>query len=226
MEDLIKNLPIDKIEKASSREEVKYVDLNICPEILTIFYLSKITRIDLLTLTLLFERLGTGLYYLFYMLAKRKISFPSEANLLKAIKFTETVETLDNNYNNIHKIPDKDKEIFKELLDNLVDKRYIRVKVDVLTTTENVEGDEMPVTRVITPVVKSELNSAIKKYIRKEKRRLDKLGQMYTLFDKNSENRLALIDKIYRVFSEKVSESDNIGDLKEFISTLIDGYNN
>lgn len=160
------------------------------------------------------------------MLAKRKISFPSEANLLKAIKFTETVETLDNNYNNIHKIPDKDKEIFKELLDNLVDKRYIRVKVDVLTTTENVEGDEMPVTRVITPVVKSELNSAIKKYIRKEKRRLDKLGQMYTLFDKNNENRLALIDKIYRVFSEKVSESDNIGDLKEFISTLIDGYNN
>lgn len=160
------------------------------------------------------------------MLAKRKISFPSEANLLKAIKFTETVETLDNNYNNIHKIPDKDKEIFKELLDNLVDKRYIRVKVDVLTTTENVEGDEMPVTRVITPVVKSELNSAIKKYIRKEKRRLDKLGQMYTLFDKNSENRLALVDKIHRVFSEKVSESDNIGDLKEFISTLIDGYNN
>ena len=212
--------------RASSKEEIKYVDLNICPEILTIFYLSKITRIDLLTLTLLFERLGTGLYYLFYMLAKRKISFPSEANLLKAIKFTETVEALDNNYNNIHKIPDKDKEIFKELLENLVDKRYIRVKVDVLTTTENVEGDEMPVTRVITPVIKSELNSAIKKYIRKEKRRLDKLGQMYTLFDRNNENRLALIDKIYRVFSEKISESDNIGDLKEFISTLIDGYNN
>ena len=74
--------------RALQKEDIKFVDLNICPETLTMFYLSEITRIDLLTLTLLFERLGSSLYYLFYLLAKRKISFPSEANLLKAIKFS------------------------------------------------------------------------------------------------------------------------------------------
>lgn len=206
------------------KEERKYVDLNICPEMLTIYYLSKITRVDLITLTLLFERLGTSLYYLFYMLAKKKISFPSEANLLKAIKFTDIVEALDNNYKNIHKIPEKDKEIFQELLANIVDKRYIRVKLDRTTVTEIDKDNKTPITRVIVPVIKSELNSSIKKYIRKEKRRLDKLDQVYTLFDKNHENRINLINKIYNIFCDRISENDNIGDLKEFISTLIDGY--
>ena len=42
------------------------------------------------------------------------------------------------------------------------------------------------------PVKTYELNSAIKKYIRKEKRRLDKLGQMYTLFDKNNALNLVI----------------------------------
>lgn len=184
--------------------------------------MSYITKIDLLTLTLVFEKLGTSLYYLFYMLAKRKISFPSEANLLKAIKFTETVEALDNNYNNINKIPEKDKEIFEDLINHIVDKRYIRVKIDTVVG----EGVTLPVVKSITTPGKSELNSSIKKYIRKEKRKLDKIGQMYTLFDKNSNNRMILIDKIYKQFSERIPENYNESDLKQLIEILIDGYNN
>lgn len=157
------------------------------------------------------------------MLAKRKISFPSEANLLKAIKFTEIVEALDNNYDNIHKIPEKDKEIFEDLLKHIVDRKYIRVKIDSLN-----EDDETPqIIKSINYPGKSELNSSIKKYIRKEKRKLDKIGQMYTLFDRNSQNRLLLIDKIYKQFSSKVSDQlDKDIDLKQLISILIDGYNN
>lgn len=203
------------------KEDPKYVDLNISPEILTIFYLSQITKIDLLTLTLLFEKLGTSLYYLFYMLAKRKINFPSEANLLKAIKFTETVEILDNNYSSANKIPEKDQEIFNKLMASVVDKKYIRVKVDPVNNRSHV-----PVVKVATPVIKSELNSSIKKYIRKEKRRLDKIGQMYTLFDPDSENRSLLIEKIYKLFIGKVTEEDKVADLRILINTLIDGYNN
>jgi hypothetical protein len=204
------------------KEELKYVDLNISPEILTLFYLSCITKIDLLTLTLIFEKIGTSLYYLFYMLAKRKISFPSEANLLKAIKFTEVVEALDNNYDHIHKIPEKDKEIFSDLIKHIVDKKYIRVKIDSLSS----ESSPSPIIKSMNYPGKSELNSSIKKYIRKEKRKLDKIGQMYTLFDKNSSNRASLIDKIYKQFSDKLVESNNETDLKELISILIDGYNN
>ena len=61
---------------------------------------------------------------------------------------------------------------------------------------------------------------------RKEKRKLDKVGQMYTLFDKNSQNRISLIDKIYKQFSSKVSEESKETDLKQLIGVLIDGYNN
>ena len=208
--------------RALQKEDIKFVDLNICPETLTMFYLSEITRIDLLTLTLLFERLGSSLYYLFYLLAKRKISFPSEANLLKAIKFSEVVESLDNNYSNVNKIPQKDKDIFQKLLNSVVDKKYIRLQVDAL---QSISAPCVQNTEVVTPVVKSELSSSIKKYIRKEKRKLDKAGKMYTLFDKTSLNRINLINKIHDSFINKVNEADNIGDLKEFIGTLIDGYN-
>lgn len=208
------------------KEETKYVDLNICPEVLTLFYLSKITRIDLLTLTLLFEKIGTSLYYLFYMLAKRKINFPSEANLLKAIKFTDTVEALDNNYmNTLNKIPDKDKEIFKELISSIVDKRYIRVEVDTPVIVRNESSIIHESTQIPSlPIIKSELNSAIKKYIRKEKRRLEKINQVNQLFS-DSPIRNNLIDKIYSIFIVKLTENDNKNDLKELINTLIDGYN-
>jgi hypothetical protein len=155
------------------------------------------------------------------MLAKRKISFPSEANLLKAIKFTETVEALDNNYDNLHKIPEKDKEIFENLIKHIIDKKYIRIKIDTLSA-DNVSS---PIVKPFNYPGKSELNSSIKKYIRKEKRKLDKVGQMYTLFDKNSSNRLSLIDKIYHQFSDKVEESGKNTDLKQLIGILIDGYN-
>lgn len=203
------------------KEGLKYVDLNISPETLTIFYLSQITRIDLITLTLLFEKLGTGLFYLFYMLSKKKISFPSEANLLKAIKFSDIVEALDNNYDGIHKIPDKDREIFQELCKQVVDKRFIRAKID---SAEDIISSPLP--RINSSTNKSELHSSIKKYIRKEKRRLDKLGQVNTLFDPTSENRIVLVDKIYKLFSDKVTEADEVNDLKELINLLIDGYNN
>lgn len=156
------------------------------------------------------------------MLAKRKISFPSEANLLKAIKFTETVEALDNNYDHIHKIPEKDKEIFEDLINHIVDKKYIRVKIDAISN----DNDPSPIIKAINYPGKSELNSSIKKYIRKEKRKLDKIGQMYTLFDKNSQNRHFLIDKIYKQFSGRISEDYKEADLKQLISVLIDGYNN
>lgn len=211
------------MKPVSQNEELRYVDLNISPEILTLFYLSCITKIDLLTLTLIFEKIGTSLYYLFYMLAKRKISFPSEANLLKAIKFTETVEALDNNYDHIHKIPEKDKEIFDSLIKHIVDKKYIRIKVDNLSAN----NDTSPmIVKSINYPGKSELNSSIKKYIRKEKRKLDKIGQMYTLFDSNSPNRIGLIDKIYNQFSERVVDTNKDIDLKQLIGVLIDGYNN
>lgn len=154
------------------------------------------------------------------MLAKRKISFPSEANLLKAIKFTETVEALDNNYNNINKIPEKDKEVFENLVKHIVEKKYIRVEIDT------VSGDPSPspIIKSMNFPCKSELNSSIKKYIRKEKRKLDKIGQMYTLFDRNSRNRTLLIEKIYKQFSDKDAISED-NTLKDLIGVLIDGYN-
>lgn len=204
------------------KEEQKYVDLNISPEILTLFYLSYITKVDLLTLTLIFEKIGTSLYYLFYMLAKRKISFPSEANLLKAIKFTETVEALDNNYDYVHKIPEKDKEIYENLIKHIVDKKYIRVEIDTVASDDS----PTPIIKSMNFPCKSELSSSIKKYIRKEKRKLDKIGQMFTLFDKNSKNRISLVDKICKQFVDKNTEFSNESDLKELIGMLIDGYNN
>ena len=142
--------------------------------------------------------------------------------ILKAIKFTETVEALDNNYDYINKIPEKDKEIFENLINHIVDKKYIRVKIDAVSS----DNDSHPMIKAINYPGKSELNSSIKKYIRKEKRKLDKVGQMYTLFDKNSANRISLIDKIFKQFSDKVSESSNESDLKQLIGVLIDGYNN
>lgn len=207
------------ISKQSTKEEQKYVDLNISPEVLTMFYLSQITRIDLMTMILLFEKLGTSIYYLFYMLSKKKISFPSEANLLKAIKFSDTVEVLDNNYDSAHKVPDKDKEIYQELIKHVIDKRYIRVMVDSVD-----EATVIHIPRVATNTNKSELNSSIKKYIRKEKRRLDKIGQAQTLFDIQHTNRNNLIEKIYKLFIDKISESDKVTDLKQLIENLIDGY--
>lgn len=207
----------------SKSEETKFVDLKICPEIITLYYLAKITKIDILTLTLLFEKLGTGIYYLFYMLAKRKISFPSESNLLKAIKFSEVVEQLDSNFVNINKVPQKDREIFQSLINSVVDRKYIRVKIDSVVTNSSSDSTVTP--RVIVPVIKSELNSSIKKYIRKEKRKLDKIGQMYSLFDSESKARENLINKIYDIFITKISSDDKIEDLKGYISTLIDSYN-
>ena len=49
---------------------------------------------------------------------------------------------------------------------------------------------------------------------------------MYTLFDKNSPNRISLVDKIYKQFSDKIVETSDETDLKQLISLLIDGYNN
>jgi hypothetical protein len=197
----------------------KFVDLNISPEVLTMFYLSQITRIDLMSMILLFEKMGTSLYYLFYILSKKKISFPSEANLLKAIKFSDTVESLDNNYDNAHKIPDKDKDIYNELCRHVVDKRYIRVYIDSVD-----EAQVVHIPRIPTNTNKSELNSSIKKYIRKEKRRLDKIGQVQTLFETNHANRNNLVEKIYKLFADKILESDKVTDLKQLIESLIDGY--
>lgn len=204
----------------SKTEDPKYVDLNISPEVLTIFYLSHITKIDLLTLTLIFEKIGTSLFYIFYMLSKRKISFPSEANLLKAIKFSDTVELLDNHQINPDKVPEKDKEVFQELCKNIVDRRYIRIKVDSVE-----DSPLMRIPKISSSTNKSELHSSIKKYIRKEKRRLDKLGKLDTLFDETHPNRTTLIDKIYSLFSDKTPD-DSINDLKSLICMLIDGYNN
>lgn len=203
------------------KEDAKYVDLNISPEILTIYYLSHITKIDLLSMVLLFEKLGSGLYYLFYMLSKRKISFPSEANLLKAIKFSDTVEILDSGVANTSKISDRDQEIYKDLLKSLVDRRYIRMKIE---TSDDTTILHLPKTS--TTNTKSVLNSSIKKYIRKEKRRLDKLGQINDLFVTSSEVRNTLIDKIYSLFKDKITEDDKVEDLKQLIGLLIDGYNN
>lgn len=184
------------------------------------FYLSQITRMDLVSLVLLFEKLGTGIYYLFYLLSKKKISFPSEANLLKAIKFSDVVEALDNNYVGSQKIPDKDKEIYNELIKHVVDKRYIRIFIDPIN-----ESNIVHIPRVVVSTNKSELNSSIKKYIRKEKRRLEKTGQVSTLFEVNHTNRNNLIEKIYNLFINKVLESDKVTDLKQLIENLIDSYN-
>ena len=205
--------------KQLEKEEQKYVDLNISPEVLTMFYLSQITRIDLMSMILLFEKLGTGIYYLFYILSKKKISFPSEANLLKAIKFSDTVEALDNLYANANKIPDKDKDIYNELIKHVVDKRYIRVAIDSVDESTVVHTPRVP-----TSNTKSELNSSIKKYIRKEKRRLDKIGQANTLFESSHSNRLSLVEKIYKLFADKMVESDQVVDLKQLIESLIDSY--
>lgn len=198
----------------------RFVDLNISPEVLTLFYLSQITRIDLMSMVLLFEKIGSSLYYLFYILSKKKISFPSEANLLKAIKFSDTVESLDNPYENSNKIPDKDRDIYNELIKHVVDKRYIRVYIDSFVD----ESTVVHVPRIQTNTNKSELNSSIKKYIRKEKRRLDKTGEVSSLFIPNNQNRLNLVEKIYKLFVDKVSDIDKIEDLKQHIEFLIDGY--
>lgn len=153
------------------------------------------------------------------MLSKKKISFPSEANLLKAIKFSDTIEILDNCEDNLHKVPDKDRDIYNELVKHIIDKRYIRVFVDSIEDTAVVH-----IPRISTNTNKSELNSSIKKYIRKEKRRLDKSGQSQTLFKMDHPNRINLIEKIYKLFINKVLESNKNVDLRQLITDLIDGY--
>lgn len=199
-------------------EEQKYVDLKILPETLTLFYLSKITKIDLVTLTLLFEKMGTSLYYLFYMLAKKKISFPSEANLLKAIKFSSICEFLDNDFNNQSKISDRDKILFEELTSSIIDNKYIRVKLD-----EVCDETSRKISRTKSPSNKCELNSSIKKYIRKERRRLDRMGSTESLYEANSPTRIGFIDKITKIVTERNPDKEP-NKLKELIITLIDGY--
>lgn len=199
-------------------EDHKYVDLIICPEVLTIFYLSRITKIDLLTLILLFEKMGTNLYYMFHMLAKKKISFPSESNLLKAVNFCETCDSLLVNPSQKSKISEKDRLVFDELCSSVVDRKYIRVALDDIS--------EDPIRKIIKTkslVSKSELDSAIKKYIRKERRRLVKLNQLNTLYDDTNETRISFIDKVAKIMLEKNPDKE-LNSIKELIILLLEGY--
>lgn len=199
-------------------EDHKYVDLIICPEVLTIFYLSRITKIDLLTLILLFEKMGTNLYYMFHMLAKKKISFPSESNLLKAVNFCETCDSLLVNPSQKSKISEKDRLVFDELCSSVVDRKYIRVALDDIS--------EDPIRKIIKTkslVSKSELDSAIKKYIRKERRRLVKLNQLNTLYDDTNETRTSFIDKVAKIMLEKNPDKE-LNSIKELVILLLEGY--
>ena len=199
-------------------EEVKYVDIIISPEILTLYYLSKITKIDLITLTLLFEKLGTSLYYMFHILAKKKISYPSEANLLKAISFSEVVELLDFNPKNRSRVSDRDRLIFDDLMQDVVDSKYIRIKLDEVSSEGFKKSNKTKVSGN-----RCELHSLIKKYIRKERRRLDKLNSLELLY-KDSPIRQEFINKVSKIVTNKnyILEIPNI---EELIISLIDGYN-
>lgn len=218
MESTLENSITEKINNPLKNEDRKYVDLIICPEVLTIFYLSRITKIDLLTLILLFEKMGTNLYYMFHMLAKKKISFPSESNLLKAVNFCETCDSLLVNPSQKSKISEKDRLVFDELCSSVVDRKYIRVALD--------DVSEDPIRKIIKTkslVSKSELDSVIKKYIRKERRRLVKLNQLNTLYDDTNETRISFIDKVAKIMLEKNPDKE-LNSIKELVILLLEGY--
>ena len=152
------------------------------------------------------------------MLAKKKISFPSESNLLKAVNFCETCDSLLVNPSQKSKISEKDRLVFDELCSSVVDRKYIRVALDDIS--------EDPIRKIIKTkslVSKSELDSAIKKYIRKERRRLVKLNQLNTLYDDTNETRISFIDKVAKIMLEKNPDKE-LNSIKELVILLLEGY--
>ena len=165
----------------------------------------------------MFEKLGTGLYYLFHLLAKKKVSYPSEANLLKAINFSEVVELLDFSSQNRARVSDRDRLVFDELTKDLVDHKYIRIKLDEVLN----EGYKKS-SRTKVSGSRCELHSLIKKYIRKEKRRLDKINSLKYLYE-DSVIRQEFINKVSKIIISKNYGTD-ISNIEELIISLIEGY--
>ena len=138
--------------------------------------------------------------------------------MLKAVNFCETCDSLLVNPSQKSKISEKDRLVFDELCSSVVDRKYIRVALDDIS--------EDPIRKIIKTkslVSKSELDSAIKKYIRKERRRLVKLNQLNTLYDDTNETRISFIDKVAKIMLEKNPDKE-LNSIKELVILLLEGY--
>lgn len=153
------------------------------------------------------------------MFSKKKISFPNENSLLRAISFSQTVSILDNEYTNKNKISDKDKAIFEDLCRQVIDGKYLRVPLEALKENHT----SMPVIKSTNPIIKSSLASNIKKYVRKERRRLQKQGQENLLYDLSSELRHAFIGKILKILIAKHPDKSE-QEIATLIQEIIEGY--
>lgn len=204
-----------------SSEENNYIDIKINPVVLSLFYLSSICKIDLITLVLLFEKLGDKMYYLFYLMSKRKFTFPSEVNLIKAINFSNTYRVLNNKYLDNSSISEKDLYIFNELKSKIINNKFIRVNIDSNVDIEPTEVKRER--RVRTLSDKNELHSIIKKYIRKERRKLQKIGKIDKLLDLNSEESVAIIEKVKNLIKNKITDENT--DTNALISDILISYN-
>ena len=202
-------------------EENNYIDIKINPVVLSLFYLSSICKIDLVTLVLLFEKLGDKMYYLFYLMSKKKFTFPSEGNLIKAINFSNTYRILNNKNLSKSSISEKDLYIFNELKSKIINNKFIRVNIDSDISNEPLEVKREK--RVRTVSDKNELHSIIKKYIRKERRKLQKIGKIDKLLDLSSTESINIINKVKNLIKNKITDGDT--NVDNLISDILVSYN-
>lgn len=161
------------------------------------------------------------MYYLFYLMSKRKFTFPSEVNLIKAINFSNTYRVLNNKYLDNSSISEKDLYIFNELKSKIINNKFIRVNIDSNVDIEPTEVKRER--RVRTLSDKNELHSIIKKYIRKERRKLQKIGKIDKLLDLNSEESVAIIEKVKNLIKNKITDENT--DTNVLISDILISYN-
>ena len=202
-------------------EENNYIDIKINPVVLSLFYLSSICKIDLVTLVLLFEKLGDKMYYLFYLMSKKKFTFPSEGNLIKAINFSNTYRILNNKNLSKSSISEKDLYIFNELKSKIINNKFIRVNIDSDISNEPLEVKREK--RVRTVSDKNELHSIIKKYIRKKRRKLQKIGKIDKLLDLSSTESINIINKVKNLIKNKITDEDT--NVDNLISDILVSYN-
>ena len=202
-------------------EENNYIDIKINPVVLSLFYLSSICKIDLVTLVLLFEKLGDKMSYLFYLMSKKKFTFPSEGNLIKAINFSNTYRILNNKNLSKSSISEKDLYIFNELKSKIINNKFIRVNIDSDISNEPLEVKREK--RVRTVSDKNELHSIIKKYIRKERRKLQKIGKIDKLLDLSSTESINIINKVKNLIKNKITDGDT--NVDNLISDILVSYN-
>lgn len=61
------------------------------PDTIALLYISVCYRVDLVSLLLLYEKFGRDVFYFFFILSGKTITFPRALRFLKVLEFSQTV---------------------------------------------------------------------------------------------------------------------------------------